>query len=106
MRALLHLPESRRLNSQEKNNFPKTRFRFTQPSAIDSSERGNEAYETDGSKDTDIQSNSQTTRNQKRPAFDRKGAHCRFRLLNPKGAAFTPHKTSSSNYTKGSTPDD
>ena len=27
------------INSQKKNNFPKTRFRFTPPSAIDNSER-------------------------------------------------------------------
>jgi hypothetical protein len=27
------------INSQKKNNFPKTRFRFAPPSAIDNSER-------------------------------------------------------------------
>jgi hypothetical protein len=46
MRALLHLPESRRLNSQEKNDFPKTRFRFALPSVIDSNKRENKAHET------------------------------------------------------------
>ena len=81
LRALFHLPESRRIVFFGIRKFSEIRFRFAPPTAIDMGERRNEAHEADGSEGTDVQTDSRTARNTERRVSDREGAYGKTEAL-------------------------